>query len=185
MGMQVLAYDPYVSEDRMRSMNVGRAETADEVFERADFVSLHVPRTPQTMGLVNEDALAKMKSSAYLINVARGGIVDETALYNALKDGTIAGAALDVFAEEPTTDSPLFTLPNVVVTPHLGASTAGPGQSGHYGRRAGGDGPQGRCAGTRHKRPRADWGGRGVRGPVLGVVRVSGKSALPTHRPRW
>ena len=65
MGMQVLAYDPYVSEDRMRSMNVGRAETADEVFERADFVSLHVPRTPQTMGLVNEDALAKMKSSAY------------------------------------------------------------------------------------------------------------------------
>ena len=76
------------------------------------------------MGLVNEDALAKMKSSAYLINVARGGIVDETALYNALKDGTIAGAALDVFAEEPTTDSPIFTLPNVVVTPHLGASTA-------------------------------------------------------------
>jgi D-3-phosphoglycerate dehydrogenase len=124
MGMRVLAYDPYVSEDRMRSMNVGRAETTDEVFERADFVSLHVPRTPQTMGLVNEDALAKMKPTAYLINVARGGIVDETALYNALKEGTIAGAALDVFAEEPTTDSPIFTLPNVVVTPHLGASTA-------------------------------------------------------------
>lgn len=105
-------------------MNVGRAKTADEVFERAEFVSLHVPRTPQTVGLVNEDALAKMKSSAYLINVARGGIVDETALYNALKEGTIAGAALDVFAEEPTTESPIFTLPNVVVTPHLGASTA-------------------------------------------------------------
>src|SRR5215213_4986564 len=124
MGMQVLAYDPYVSEDRMRSMNVERAETAEEVFERADFVSLHVPRTPQTMGLVNEEALANMKPTAYLINVARGGIVDETALYNALKEGAIAGAALDVFAEEPTTDSPLFTLPNVVVTPHLGASTA-------------------------------------------------------------
>src|ERR671911_531695 len=124
MGMQVLAFDPYVSEDRMRSMNVGRAQTADEVFERADFVSLHVPRTNQTMGLVNEGALAKMKRSAYLINVARGGIVDETALYNALKEGEIAGAALDVFAEEPTTDSPIFTLPNVVVTPHLGASTA-------------------------------------------------------------
>jgi D-3-phosphoglycerate dehydrogenase len=76
------------------------------------------------MGLVNEDALAKMKPRAYLINVARGGIVDETALYNALKEGAIAGAALDVFAEEPTTDSPIFTLPNVVVTPHLGASTA-------------------------------------------------------------
>ncbi|HET7270565.1 MAG TPA: phosphoglycerate dehydrogenase, partial [Rubrobacter sp.] len=124
MGMRVLAYDPYVSEDRMRSMNVERAETTDEVFERSDFVSLHVPRTPQTLGLVNEDSLAKMKPTAYLINVARGGIVDETALYNALKGGVIAGAALDVFVEEPTTDSPIFTLPNVVVTPHLGASTA-------------------------------------------------------------
>ena len=105
-------------------MNVERAETTDEVFENSDFVSLHVPRTPQTMGLVNEDSLAKMKPTAYIINVARGGIVDETALYNALKGGVIAGAALDVFAEEPTTDSPIFTLPNVVVTPHLGASTA-------------------------------------------------------------
>lgn len=124
MGMKVLAYDPYVSEDRMRSMNVERAETTDEVFENSDFISLHVPRTPQTMGLVNEGTLGKMKPTAYLINVARGGIVDETALYNALKGGEIAGAALDVFVEEPTTDSPIFTLPNVVVTPHLGASTA-------------------------------------------------------------
>ena len=124
MGMRVLAYDPYVSEDRMRQVNVERAETTDEVFEGADFVSLHVPRTPQTMGLVNEDSLARMKPTAFLINVARGGIVDETDLYNALKEGTIAGAALDVFAEEPTTQSPIFTLPNVVVTPHLGASTA-------------------------------------------------------------
>jgi D-3-phosphoglycerate dehydrogenase / 2-oxoglutarate reductase len=124
MGMRVLAYDPYVSEDRMRQVNVERAETTDEVFEQSDFVSLHVPRTPQTLGLVNEASLAKMKPSAYIINVARGGIVDETALYNALKEGTIAGAALDVFAEEPTTHSPIFTLPNVVVTPHLGASTA-------------------------------------------------------------
>jgi D-3-phosphoglycerate dehydrogenase / 2-oxoglutarate reductase len=124
MGMRVLAYDPYVSEDRMRSMNVERAETTDEVFAQSDFVSLHVPRTPQTTGLVNENSLSKMKPTAYLINVARGGIVNETALYNAVKEGTIAGAALDVFAEEPTTESPIFTLPNVVVTPHLGASTA-------------------------------------------------------------
>ena len=124
MGMKVLAYDPYVSEDRMRSMNVGRAETTDEVFENADFISLHVPRTPQTLGLVNEESLAKMKPTAYLINVARGGIVDEGALYEALKNGVIGGAALDVFAEEPTTESPIFSLPNVVVTPHLGASTA-------------------------------------------------------------
>ncbi len=124
MGMRVLAYDPYVSEDRMRSMNVERAETLDEVFEASDFVSLHVPRTPQTAGMVDAGALAKMKPTTYLVNVARGGIVDEMALYNALKEGTIAGAALDVFAEEPTTNSPLFSLPNVVVTPHLGASTA-------------------------------------------------------------
>ncbi|MGH3088367.1 MAG: phosphoglycerate dehydrogenase, partial [Rubrobacteraceae bacterium] len=124
MGMRVLAYDPYVSGDRMREMNVERAETTDEVFENSDFVSLHVPRTPQTMGMVNAGTLEKMKPAAYLINVARGGIVDEIDLYNALKDGTIAGAALDVFVEEPVTDSPIFTLPNVVVTPHLGASTA-------------------------------------------------------------
>ena len=124
MGMRVLAYDPYVSEDRMRSMNVDRAESLDEVFEVSDFVSLHVPRTPQTTGMVDADALDKMKPNAYLINVARGGIVDETALFNALKEGAIAGAALDVFEEEPTTRSPIFSLPNVVVTPHLGASTA-------------------------------------------------------------
>ncbi|HLL98621.1 MAG TPA: phosphoglycerate dehydrogenase, partial [Rubrobacteraceae bacterium] len=124
MGMRVLAYDPYVSEDRMRSMNVDRAESLDEVFETSDFISMHVPRTLQTAGMVDAGALEKMKPSAYLINVARGGIVEEIALYNALKEGAIAGAALDVFAKEPTTDSPLFSLPNVVVTPHLGASTA-------------------------------------------------------------
>ena len=123
MRMRVLAYDPYVSEDRMRDMNVARAETVDEVLEQSDFVSLHVPRTPQTSGMIDRAALEKMKPSAYLINVARGGIVDEGDLYNALKEGTISGAALDVFKEEPTTDSPLFALPNAVVTPHLGAST--------------------------------------------------------------
>jgi D-3-phosphoglycerate dehydrogenase len=94
MGMRVLAYDPYVSEDRMRSMNVERAEYLDEIFESSDFVSLHVPRTPQTAGMVDTAALEKMKPTAYLINAARGGIVDETALYNALKESTIAGAAL-------------------------------------------------------------------------------------------
>ena len=104
-------------------MNVMRATSVDEVLEQADFVSLHVPRNPQTAGMIDEEALEKMKPSAYLINVARGGIVDETDLYNALKEERIAGAALDVFQEEPTTDSPLFALPNVVVTPHLGAST--------------------------------------------------------------
>lgn len=124
MGMKVLAYDPYVSEDRIHSINAEKAETVDEVLENSDFVSLHVPRTPQTIGLINAEALDKMKPTAYLINVARGGIIDETDLYNALKEGQIAGAAIDVYVEEPNTDSPLFTLPNVVVTPHLGASTA-------------------------------------------------------------
>ena len=124
MGMRVISYDPYVSEERMRSINVERAGSLDEIFEASDFVSLHVPRTPQTAGMVDAEALQRMKPSAYLINVARGGIVDEMALYGALKEGTIAGAALDVFEEEPTTQNPLFTLPNVVVTPHLGASTA-------------------------------------------------------------
>ena len=124
MGMRVIGFDPYVSEERMRSMNIERAESLDEIFEYSDFVSLHVPRTPQTLGMVNARTLQMMKPGAYLVNVARGGIVDEVALYNALKEGTIAGAALDVFEEEPTTDSPLFSLPNVVVTPHLGASTA-------------------------------------------------------------
>src|SRR4028119_1244955 len=100
MGMRVLAYDPYVSEDRMRSMSVQRAETTDQVFENADFVSLHVPRTPQTVGIVGGEALAKMKPTAYLINVARGGIVDETALYNALKENQIAGAAPEGCAGE-------------------------------------------------------------------------------------
>ena len=123
MGMRVLAYDPYISEDRMRSMNVARAGSVAEVLEGSDFVSLHVPRTPQTMNMIDAAAFERMRNSAYLINVARGGIVDETALYNALKGGVIAGAALDVFKEEPTTESPLFGLPNVVVTPHLGAST--------------------------------------------------------------
>jgi D-3-phosphoglycerate dehydrogenase len=124
MGMRVLAYDPYVSEDRIRSMNAEKAESVDEVLESADFVSLHVPRTPQTTGMIDAGALEKMKPTSYLINVARGGIVDETDLYNALKEGQISGAALDVYAEEPTTDSPIFGLSNVVVTPHLGASTA-------------------------------------------------------------
>ena len=123
MRMRVLAYDPYISDEKIRQMGVQRAETVEEVLENADFVSVHVPRTPQTTGMINTEALEKMKSSAYLINVARGGIVDETDLYNALKSQTIAGAALDVYSEEPTTDSPLFALENTVVTPHLGAST--------------------------------------------------------------
>src|SRR6266511_1700702 len=95
-----------------------------EVLARADIVTIHLPKTPETVGLLGERELAAVKPGARLVNTARGGIVDETALAKAVESGHLAGAALDVFAEEPTTSSPLFGLDNVVVTPHLGASTA-------------------------------------------------------------
>ena len=182
MGMRVLGYDPYVSEDRMRSMNVDRAESVDEVLENADFVSLHVPRTPQTTGMIDEGALEKMKPSAYLINVARGGIVDETALYNALKEGQISGAALDVFAAEPTTDSPIFTLPNVVVTPApRGEHGRGPGPGRGDRRRAGRVRFARRRPDPRDKRSRPVRRRRGVRGAVLRALRKPGAAALRPH----
>jgi D-3-phosphoglycerate dehydrogenase len=95
----------------------------DELLAASDFVTIHIPKTPETSGLINSAALAKMKSTAFVINAARGGVLDEDALFDALKSGTIAGAGLDVYATEPCTDSPLFALDNVVATPHLGAST--------------------------------------------------------------
>jgi len=121
-GMQLIGYDPYVSAERAREMNV-EPVTLDEMAERADIVTVHVARTPETVGLIGRDFLAKAKPSIRVINVARGGIVDEAALYDALVAGKAGGAALDVFVTEPCTDSPLFSLPNVLATPHLGAST--------------------------------------------------------------
>jgi len=121
-GMRLLAYDPYVSRDRAAQMGVELASLAD-VLARADVVTVHLPKTPDTTGLIGETELAAMKPGARLVNTARGGIVDEAALAKAVGDGQLAGAALDVFAEEPTTHSPLFELEGVVVTPHLGAST--------------------------------------------------------------
>jgi len=121
-GMRLLAYDPYVSRDRAAQMGVELASLAD-VLARADVVTVHLPKTPDTTGLIGETELAAMKPGARLVNTARGGIVDEAALAKAVGDGQLAGAALDVFAEEPTTQSPLFGLEGVVVTPHLGAST--------------------------------------------------------------
>jgi len=121
-GMRLLAYDPYVSRDRAAQMGVELAGLAD-VLARADVVTVHLPKTPDTTGLIGETELAAMKPGARLVNTARGGIVDEAALAKAVGDGQLAGAALDVFAEEPTTQSPLFGLEGVVVTPHLGAST--------------------------------------------------------------
>src|SRR5213592_3903320 len=122
-GMRVIAFDPYVPRERAKEMGVELMPTLEALLVQADFVSLHLPRTPDTEGLIGERELALMKDGARLVNTSRGGIVDEVALAKAIEDGHLAGAALDVFAEEPTTESPLFAFDQVVVTPHLGAST--------------------------------------------------------------
>jgi D-3-phosphoglycerate dehydrogenase / 2-oxoglutarate reductase len=121
-GMKLVAYDPFVSVDRARQLSV-ELLPLDRLVEVADFVTLHVAKTPETMGLIDKDLLARAKPGIRIINVARGGIVDEAALAEAISVGHVGGAAIDVFADEPTTESPLFGLPGVVVTPHLGAST--------------------------------------------------------------
>ena len=121
-GMKVIAYDPYVQAGRAAQMGV-RLVDLDTLLAESDFMSVHLPKTPETVGLIGAEELVKAKSSLVLVNAARGGIVDETALHDALKTGQIAAAGLDVFASEPCTDSPLFELENVVATPHLGAST--------------------------------------------------------------
>lgn len=122
-GMEVIAYDPYLSPTRADELDV-ELTGFDEVIERADFVSLHVPLTDETRGILDEATLKGMKSTAFVVNASRGGVVDEVALAKALHDGDIAGAALDVFEEEPlAADSPLRGAPNLVLTPHLGAST--------------------------------------------------------------
>jgi D-3-phosphoglycerate dehydrogenase len=122
-GLNLLAYDPYVSADRARQLGVTLVATLEDLVRQADFLTVHLPKTPETLGLISADLLAHAKPTLRIVNTARGGIIDEAALADALREGRIAGAALDVFAAEPTTQSPLFGLPNVVVTPHLGAST--------------------------------------------------------------
>ena len=122
-GMTMLAHDPYVQAGRAAKMGV-RMVSLDELMEESDFISVHLPRTPETVGMVGAGQLARAKPGLVLVNAARGGIVDEQALYDALKTRHIAAAGLDVFAEEPATDSPLLELENVVATPHLGAATA-------------------------------------------------------------
>jgi D-3-phosphoglycerate dehydrogenase len=121
-GMKVIAYDPYISATRAGQLGV-RLVGLDELMAESDFVSVHLPKTPETIGLIGEQQLRQAKPGLRIVNAARGGIIDEAALYAALSEGRIAGAGLDVFATEPCTDSPLFGLDNVVVTPHLGAST--------------------------------------------------------------
>ncbi len=123
-GMRLIAYDPYVAAERAARMGVELISSIEEVLRAADFLTIHLPKTPETVALIDAERLRLMKPTARLVNVARGGIVDEQALAEALRDGVLAGAALDVFATEPITSSPLFELDNVVVTPHVGASTA-------------------------------------------------------------
>jgi len=122
-GMHLVAYDPFVSADRARHMGV-ELMSLEDLMAQSDFVTVHLPKNKETMGLIGADVLAKAKPGIRIINTARGGIVDEDALADAIRNGNVEGAGLDVFAKEPTTESPLFELSSVIVAPHLGASTA-------------------------------------------------------------
>jgi D-3-phosphoglycerate dehydrogenase len=122
-GMRLVAYDPYVSAERARQLGVQLIGSVGELVAMCDFVSIHATKTPDTIGLIDADVLANAKPGMRLINAGRGGIVDEDALADAIRSGRIGGAGIDTFATEPTTESPLFGLDSVVVTPHLGAST--------------------------------------------------------------
>lgn len=121
-GMDVVAYDPYLLPARAAQLGV-RLVDLDELLRVSDFITIHLPKTKETANLIGEEALKKVKPTVRIINAARGGVLDEGALYTAITEGRVAGAGLDVFATEPCTDSPLFQLDNVVATPHLGAST--------------------------------------------------------------
>jgi D-3-phosphoglycerate dehydrogenase len=121
-GVEIVAYDPYVTESRAQQLGV-ELLSLDELLSTSDFVTIHMPKTPETTGMIGAAELKRMKKSAYIVNVARGGLIDEQALTAALTAGEIAGAGLDVFVSEPPADDALTSLPNILVTPHLGAST--------------------------------------------------------------
>ena len=124
METNVLVYDPYIYSETIRGSGYEPVQDLDEAVARADFITIHCPKTRETVGLFDAARIAKMKKTAYLVNTARGGIVDEAALYDALKNNRIAGAALDVFVEEPTpSDNPLLTLPNFIAAPHVAGVT--------------------------------------------------------------
>ncbi|MHC1745378.1 MAG: phosphoglycerate dehydrogenase [Syntrophobacteraceae bacterium] len=122
LKMNVVAYDPYITGEVVEKLGI-KAVSLDELYAKADYITVHTPMTQETRGLINAEAFKKMKKGVYIINCARGGIVDETALHEAIQSGIVAGAALDVFMVEPPKDNPLLGLDQVVVTPHLGAST--------------------------------------------------------------
>ncbi len=124
LGMKVIAYDPYVPKDRFADLEIEMVKSLEELLKEADFITIHLPKTAETRNIIDKEKFALMKDGVRITNTARGGIVNEKALYEAIKSGKVAGAALDVFETEPVTDSPLFKLDEVVVTPHLGASTS-------------------------------------------------------------
>ena len=123
LKMKVVAYDPFVPAERFHELGLERADKVDKIYKAADFITVHLPRNKDTLGFVDDDAFAKMKDGVRVINVARGGIVDEEALARAIESGKVAAAAVDVYPTEPTTDDILFKFDQVVCTPHLGAST--------------------------------------------------------------
>ena len=122
-GMNVIGYDPFVSKEDLKKDEVEKIDELAELMEKADFISLHLPHIPKTHHIVNKQMISKMKSTACIINCARGGTVYEKALYIALKNGKIAGAGLDVYEQEPPKGSPLLQLDNIMLTPHIGANT--------------------------------------------------------------
>ena len=122
-GMKITGYDPFISKEDMAKDGIEKIEELSDLMSKSDYISLHLPHIPATHHIVNAEMISKMKTTGFIINCARGGTVDEKALYDALKNGKIAGAGMDVFENEPPKDSPLLKLDNVVLTPHLGAST--------------------------------------------------------------
>ncbi len=122
MGMHVITYDPYLREEKVKSLGV-KVVGLQELIKKSDFITLHVPLTSETKNIINAEKIAKMKKGVRIINASRGGVIDEEALYKALKAGRVASAAIDVFAKEPPEGSPLLALNNIVCTPHLGAAT--------------------------------------------------------------
>jgi len=123
LGMNVLAYDPFVPAEKFHELGLERADSPDKIYREADFITVHLPKNAETLGFVDDDAFAKMKDGVRVINVARGGIIDEDAWARAIESGKVAASAVDVYPKEPTTESPLFKYDSVVCTPHLGAST--------------------------------------------------------------
>jgi D-3-phosphoglycerate dehydrogenase len=121
-GMNVIAYDPYLNAEKVSTLGVKLVEL-DELLKNSDFITIHLPKTKETVNLIGEEALSMVKPTVHIVNAARGGVLDEAALYKAITEGRVAGAGIDVYATEPCTDSPLFSLDQVVATPHLGAST--------------------------------------------------------------